>query len=346
MDLYKARKLGSFIAFVSNYSGLLDTYRLVRKHRAGSHMAILSYHRVAQPAESPWSLPAVTPENFEKQISYLRKYHEILPIEVLVRSVQEGKPFPERAVVITFDDGYKDNFTRAYPILRKYNVPATISLTTANIDNREPFWWDKIGFAIWNTPLRSIDLNGLGIYRLRSRTERLQTIYRITRELARKPEKARNYIANTILDVSGIPIPADLGEEILLSWDDVLNMKDNGISFGAHTVTHPNLSESILNEARIEIIESKITLEDKLEQKIKVFCYPNGDFTLQVAEIVEEAGFDCALTLVPRLVDHDADLFQLGRIPGGWNVSTLKLFLAGPFVDLANVPVLDQWIKT
>lgn len=346
MDLYQARKLASFIASVGNYSGLVNAYGLVRKHRADSHVTILTYHRVAEPTEAPWSLPAVTPENFEKQISYLRKYHEILPIDVLVRSVQEGKPFPERAVVITFDDGYKDNFTRAYPILQKYNVPATISLITANIDRGEPFWWDKIGFAIWNTPLRVIDLNELGIYSLRSRPQRLQTIYRITRELTRNPVKERDSIAKMILDVSGVCVPHDLGGGILLSWDDVLNMKESGISFGAHTVTHPNLAESLLSEARIEITESKNTLEDRLEQEITVFCYPNGDFTLQVAKVVEEVGFECALTLVPRVVGHDADLFQLGRIPSGWNVSTLKLFLKGPFTDLANVPLLAKWMKT
>ncbi len=336
MDLNQVRKLASIIAYASSHLGLVDGYRLMRRQWSKPQIAILWYHRVEEPAKAPWSLPAISPQDFERQMRYLRKCYDIISIDTLIRLVQEKEHLPRMAVVITFDDGYKDNFTNAYPILRKYDVPATISLTAANIDQGELLWWDKVGYIIWTTPLQIIDLGELGRYSLRSSNQRKKAICRITEKLKSKTGQEKELFLEEIVDVSHINIPPDLGKEVYLSWDDVLEMNKNGITFGAHSVTHPNLALLPLEEAKHEIAQSKKSIDQQLNQDTSVFCYPNGDFNPDVARLVEEEGFKCALTQMPEMIKLEVNPYQLGRVPGGWNLDTLKLFTCGVYTDLAG----------
>ena len=105
------------------------------------HSAILVYHRVANVSHDPLQL-CVSPQNFKKQIIYLKKNFNLIPLSQMVNNLKSHK-IKERAVAVTFDDGYSDNLYTALPILEEFNVPATIFITTGNIDSQEDFYWDK-----------------------------------------------------------------------------------------------------------------------------------------------------------------------------------------------------------
>ena len=111
------------LAAVANHSRFLDAYGFVRRKLTKSQVAILIYHRVS-PKQDTWSLEPLSPQSFEMQMKYFCQNYEIISLDGLVECIKQGKPLPEKAVVITFDDGYKDNYCYARPILKKYHVPA------------------------------------------------------------------------------------------------------------------------------------------------------------------------------------------------------------------------------
>jgi peptidoglycan/xylan/chitin deacetylase (PgdA/CDA1 family) len=327
------------IASVANHSGLVDAYSCLRR-LATWHAAILFYHRVGYKGTLSSLSQRAGPE-FESQIRYLSKAYEVLPLDKLAEYVQGRETLPRKAVAITFDDGYKDNYIYAYPILKKYGVPATIFLTTGYIDSGNLFWFDKVTYVIQNTCLKALELGELGTYSLRSNSDRLQAISRITARLKELLDERKNLLVKNLVRMSGVDIPANLGKEVILSWDQVREMSDNGIAFGAHSVTHPILTKMPLEQARREVIESKRHIEEKIGKSVTTFSYPNGeptDFNDDIKEILKENGFTCAVTGAPRrLVTLEADLYELGRIKPGRNLDTLKLSLSGLYPDLKSI---------
>ena len=138
MHLTEKKRLTYPVISVADRLRLLDAYSLLSAYRR-SQIAIFMYHRVG-PSKYFWALPPINTSDLEDRIRYISKTHKILPLDKLARYVQEGKPLPKRVAVFTFDDGYKDNYVYAYPVLKKYNVPATIFLTTGYINAGNLFW--------------------------------------------------------------------------------------------------------------------------------------------------------------------------------------------------------------
>ena len=333
MALSYELELDTQITMLANRLGLVDGYRLLRTRLVKSQVAILCYHRV-RPQKDVWLLPyLVTASDFENQIRYLSKAYEILSLDKLVEYIYEGKSFPKKAVVITFDDGYKDNYTYAYPILKKYHAPATVFLTTGNIDNEDLFWWDKVTYVMKRTTLTTLELDEIGTYSLGSAGERLRAASAIERSLEELPEQRRDSLIERLICMSGVDIPPGLGREVNLSWDEVREMTHNGISIGAHSVTHPRLTEVPLQQAKHEIMQSKRNIEERLDRTVVAFAYPHGRFGHEMGKLLKEGGFRCAVTSFPRMVTPKSDPYELGRILGGWTFDVFKVFVSGLYTD-------------
>ena len=327
-------------ASVAGHLGLLDAYSLARKVLTNSQITILLYHRVS-PADPPWYHGgAVRPEDFEREIAYLCKVARIVPLDWLVEQLRQGKPMPSNVACITFDDGYKDNYTFAYPILRKYNAPATIFLTTGYIGRSWPF--HKARFAIWNTHVTKFKVKGLGSYRLKSLSDRLAAMQRIELLLDELPEREKNHAIETLLKTLRVDLPDGFGERLTLSWGEILEMSQNGISFGAHTVTHTTLTKLPIEEAREEIVRSKDDIEERLGASCTLFACPNGEFNAEIIECLKEEGFKGAVTTVPRMITKRANPFMLDRITAGSDFYTFKAYLSGFYPDLMRAL---RWAK-
>ena len=341
MKTYRSRKQRIANPFISaaNRIGFLDAYSLLKGYLR-SQVVILMYHRVG-PYKDIWSLRPTYASDFEDQIRYLGKTHKILPLRELAQHIREKRPLPKRTAIITFDDGYKDVYIYAYPILKKYNVPATIFLTTGHIGTGNLFWWDKIGYLLWNTKLKRIELDDLGTIPLDQVDDRLQSISKIREHLIKKvTEEKKNKLIEKLVKELGVDIPPDLGKEIILSWHEVKEMNDNGIDFGAHTVTHPILTGVSSKQARAEITQSKREIERRLDQPVTTFSYPNGsvgDFDGEITNLLKESGFTCAVTTVPRLNTPKTDLYELGRLTLGYDFGSFKFFVSGLYPDLVKV---------
>lgn len=325
----------SGLASITNNMGFLGGYTFLRKSIFKSHIVILIYHRIA-PERDIGFLKPLHPEIFEKQIEYLKQNYNIISLPEL-QDLVKNKCIPkEKTVIITIDDGYKDNYLYAYPIFKKHNVPATIFLSAGNIEHNEPFWCDEISALIHLTSKKELKLKGFQNYNLIHSQEKYFCISNLIEKIKRYSLDERIKAINNLIDATDIDIPDELNH-LVLSWNDIKKMNDNVINFGAHTVTHTILTNLKSEDAMCEISGSKEIIEDHLGNNIDTFSYPNGtydDFNCSVASLVQKAGFTCAVTTIPSLVTSKSNLFTLGRVNGSINdFNNFKAMTSGIYAD-------------
>jgi len=328
--------LPDLAAAIANKAGLLNTYAFFRKKLTKSQVAVLIYHRV-RPKKDNWSLEPMSPESFEKQIKYFSRNYEIIPLDSLAEGIKQGNGIPSKAVVITFDDGYKDNYTYAYPTLKKYNVPATIFLTTGLIGTGNLFWWDKVKYIVSHTTSNQLSLDPLGNYPTQSDREKIHTAVVIVNSFKQLTEENRSLMITKLHKISGVNIPGDLGKELILSWDEVREMNDDGVVFGAHSVNHPILTNMPLEQAKWEILQSKKDIEEKLGKKVTSFAYPNGDFNYMISKFVKENSFIQAFSVSGKLISSRADPYELSRIEGIEDFNKFMIAFCGLWGDARKI---------
>ena len=332
------QKIANPFIKASNHLGFFDAYSIL-KRCLGSQIVILTYHRIG-PYNNTWLLPPTSTSDFEKQMKYLSKTHKIIPLNNLAETLQEEKSSNEKLAIVTFDDGYKDSYLYAYPVLKKYKIPATIFLITGHIGKGDLFWFDKIRYLLWYTKIKNIKIDDFGEFLSDSIDNKLKSMFIIVEKLKKIPNERKNYILEELEDICKIDIPSDLGKEFILSWDEIIEMRENGINFGAHTVTHPILTMVSLERAKFEISKSKKDIEKRLNQNINTFCYPNGaleDFNNQIIEIIKNNGFSCAVTTIPIINSSKTDLYKLGRLFDPWSFDSFKFITSGLYSDATNI---------
>lgn len=252
--------------------------------------------------------------------------------------IQEGKSLPEKAVVITFDDGYKDNYLYAYPSLNKYHIPATIFLTTAHVGRGKLFWWDKVNYVIQHTTVNQLNLGELGNYLLQSELDKFYAKPIIVEGLKKLSEEEKNLLIEKLLNILEVDIPTDLGKQLILSWDEVREMSNDGIAFGAHSVNHSVLTNLPLRQAKWEITQSKKDIEEKIGTQATAFSYPNGDFNAELVEFIRESGFTYAVSAgTPRLISSKDNPYTLSRIGLGEDFHKSKVIISGLWGDLQGM---------
>jgi len=330
-------EIKALAAATANHLGLLDAYTFFRRKLTKSQVVILMYHRVS-PSKDNWSLEPLSPQTFERQIEYFCRKYEILDLGELVQFIQQGKSLPQKAMVITFDDGYKDNYLYAYPILKKYHIPAIIFLTTGHIGTGKLFWWDKVSYVIQQTNVGQLNLDELGNYSLQSELDKSHASFIITERLKKLPEGKKERLIEKLLSTAAVELPPNLGKELILSWDEVVEMSNNGISFGAHSVNHPILTNMPLEQAKWEIIQSKKDIEGRICKEVITFSYPNGDFSPEIAKFIQESGFSCAVSVLPgKLISSKDNPYELSRIGAIEDFNKFKVMFCGLWGDLQGM---------
>jgi peptidoglycan/xylan/chitin deacetylase (PgdA/CDA1 family) len=296
---------------------------------------ILCYHRVNEDRD-PF-FPAISPRLFEQEMRFVAQRYKVVTLGELLSSL--NGTLPQAVLAITFDDGYKDNYENAFPVLRRYDLPATIFLTTGALDSREPLWFEQLAQALKKTRCEFIDLE-IGTPRrcwLRTPSERLDSnnlMFRLLRELQDSERRQRLAQILNQLDV------ADHSEtrDRMLTWDQIRFMKTNGIDFGGHTVTHPFLSQTTPEQAAWEVSECKRRIEEELQEPVKYFAYPNGrkeDFTNWNKKLIQEAGYHAAVTTIWGMNYRSTDRMELRR-GGPWEESPELFASKLDWYQLAN----------
>jgi peptidoglycan/xylan/chitin deacetylase (PgdA/CDA1 family) len=332
--LKKALQIAGTVGLFSAYAGVRSWFK---KHK----VVVLAYHRVDLDSNYPWTITPVTPDIFELEMEYLHRNYHVIPLDELCNALENLDELPPNTAVVTIDDGYKDVYTNAYPVLKKYNIPATVFLTTGLIGTGELLWTHKVRYLIWETKLDKLELQPLGTYSLNSDNSRILTGNTIVSNLKKIPRKTRDEYIERLVKVCGVDVPDNLGKDLFLNWDEVRAMNNNGINFGAHTVNHPILSRISLDEAKSEILNSKQHIERELGQEVTTFCYPNGepaDFNDEIVDILRDNGFTCSVTLVPEaFATPETGRYRIPRITGASGFETFELLMSGLYSDVFTI---------
>jgi peptidoglycan/xylan/chitin deacetylase (PgdA/CDA1 family) len=235
--------------------------------------------------------------------------------EVLLRAQQSD--LPPNALAITFDDGYRDNYEQAYPILRALGVPATIFLSTGPLESgQEPLWHDLVFDAFRRTEAPTVAI-GDTTYSLKTHQERRQALW-VFRQFLRGFEFCnwKGLIGMLRVDLGFAEDWSCPGFE-KLEWWHIKEMTRHQISFGVHTVNHPLLTCLPVDEATLEIQASKSVIERRLGMPADLFAYPNGsrkDFNEAIKHLLREQGFLCGVTNIQGTNSSHTDRFELRRL--------------------------------
>ena len=294
------------LAAILYHSGILWLKLLWIKMFGSKKLRILCYHRVLDLDRDEFEfnddLVDATSSEFEQQMQFVSKHFNAVTFEKLTEYKKKGS-FPRNSLIITFDDGYKDNYEIAYPILKKYGIPATIFLVTDYIGDNKAFWWDKIDYYIKKTNEKEVafELNGRAIkYDLSNRGKKLYAIKNINEIVTELRNNNRDREAEEILNQLEESLNVDISPSVIkdhiLSWDNVREMLNEGIEFGSHTARHRIMTNLSFEEIKDEIADSSHKIEQETAKAPRVFAYPAGLYNKDCIKALEqsEIEFGCS----------------------------------------------------
>jgi peptidoglycan/xylan/chitin deacetylase (PgdA/CDA1 family) len=298
---------------------------------------ILMYHRVAEEGIDPWSL-CVTPQHFAEQLEVLQQHLRPMTLQHLALSHAKGE-LPDRAVTITFDDGYANNLVQAKPILEQKQIPASVFVTTGYLGQEREYWWDELeqvlltpgslpsrislevgteekfwvlgGAAQYSPEAYQKDI-GLNVWDSQV-SDRMKFYYGLWSSLQPLTEENRQQCLREIYSWAGMS-PTQRESHRPMTVAEVSILESGGlVEVGAHTVHHPMLQTQSVVEQQAEIAQSKSRLEAILGHPVHSFAYPFGTYQQETIALVEDAGFNCACTTVEESVWPGDRRFQLPR---------------------------------
>lgn len=270
----------------------------------GRRLPILAYHRVIGETDiygpgfpfEELNISSFSPE-FEKQLDFISRNFRAITFSGLKACLNGANGgLPENPIIITFDDGYKDNYTVAFPLLKKFGLQAVFFPVTGLIGGRL-MEIERLAYAVKKTRKNKLDLTeaGLGIYDLQTGADRVKAKNSLTHELRRPDERARESLAALIFARLEVDIPPGLGSRMMLDWDEIKIMAASGMEIGSHSSSHPILSRISDARLREEVEGSKKELEARLGTEICAFSYPAGGKHEYIGEraksAVRDAGY-------------------------------------------------------
>ncbi len=339
---FSRRRFLDFLFNLAENIGLFSFLRYLNRNK----LTVLNYHRVDNPDDSGFVSfkPNVSsnPAQFSKQMDYVKRHYSVITSAQLVRWLYGQDKLPSNPLLITFDDGYLDNLTNAYPVLAERELPAVIFLATEYIGKDKPFYWDYLAYLFVHTKKTSLEMPRFGDFSLLENYEREVALQEIIDILKSIPEKEKVSYLREISEKLEVSIPSDAFSNLHLNWDQVRKMR-NIIEFGSHTASHPIMTRIDYSVAQNEIRNSLHKIEQEITVAPITFAYPNGhetDYSPEIIEMLKDAGVKAAFTLLPglnRLKDVREKPYEIHRI---------FLLHTDSFPRfIAKISGLDRWIN-
>ncbi|UXA07478.1 polysaccharide deacetylase family protein [Mycobacterium sp. SMC-2] len=295
-----------------------------RRHR--DLLAILMYHGVEDEPLSPACWHVLGLELYRRQLEYVRKHFNVLPLEEALDRLAAGT-LPARAVAITFDDGTRNLATHAVSVLRDLKLPAAMFLATGPMGSGETLWPDRLWLAIARTTATEVDLTelGLGTCSLDGTADRGQVYATAVERLKELADERRIAVLDKVLGALGHRDGGDSGPFRMLSWDDAREIVSDGlVTLYPHSVTHPILARCSDDKVEREIADSCAAIERETGRAPRVFAYPNGraqDFDARAKNVLRGRGVRWALTGAAGFADRRRDPLELPRLAVGSDTS-------------------------
>ncbi len=294
----------------------------------GRRILVLAYHgftdRRAHAGIENSHGKHINVEAFRQHVEYLKAHYNVIPLQRLVDFYAGEAPLPARPVVITIDDGYESTYRLAYPILKRYQVPATVFVTTDFVDGKQWLWTDRIERALSATSTARLDVAVAGerfTYDLSDRAGRLACDASLRSRLKAADQEGRPAVIEALERALGQGAPGTGDGEPMyrpLDWEQIREMITSGlVSIGGHTVSHVILTRVSAGRAREELSRSKQIIEARTGQPCTLFCYPNGQrgcFDPATRELLRATGYACGVTTVFGTNDRRSDVYELKRL--------------------------------
>ena len=283
-------------------------------------LRLLAYHRVWDEPPDTFAfdeeLISVKSEDFQRQMAWAKLNFEVLSFADLHACTQENRSWPRRALIVTFDDGYADNYTHAFPILKELNLPATIFVSTSYLSAPRLFWWDLIAYCIKQTTLNEAHLPDVSPRPLSLKTPKARrtAINKILMWVKSVPDAVKNAFLDTLPSSTQVTLPADISSATQLNWNQVREMAANGIEFGGHSVTHPILSNIDAAQLNHEIADCKSEIEAQTGRAALAFSFPNGQSNPAVHDAVQNAGYAFSTAYFAGVAHPSLGTYGLPRI--------------------------------
>jgi len=302
-------------------AGVDRLFRYLNRNR----LLVVMYHGVTEDSFDPPVWTQLPVETFRHQLLFLRAHYQIVSLTEVVAALRFGGTLPERAALVTFDDGLRNNFSVAFPVLEELAVPAAIFLTVDLIGTDQIFWFDELYLLIMAGGRRRVRLTlpGAGAQGHYQAGELCEAYHACVEALKLVGVTARQELMATLrrsVPLERGRVPADFR---LLDWDQVRHMERSGlVSFGVHTGTHRILSELDLVGIEAELVAPRRRFAEELGREPEAFCFPNGrpglDFHAAHQDFLRSCGYLCAFTTENALFDWRAgDGLGIGRIAAG-----------------------------
>lgn len=296
---------------------------------------VLIYHRFSESGAV-----GISKDAFEEHLRILKKDFEVLTFSDYINACNNNIKFCKPIAIITIDDGYYDFYEIAYPLLKKYSLPATVFITTRFIDGEIWFWWDKIKYLLKYAKVEAV------IFEYKGSSFKISNMARndvmnswntlCNYCQTRHPGEIEEFVKQLAV-LTNLEIPQNPPDEYkAMSWEDVGEVPKNEIEIGSHTLNHyilTRLDDKVLEE---EVGRSKKVIEERLGTKVSSFAYPNGmsgDYDKRVIEMVKDSGYTGAAVVVNN--DHSSifDRFQINRISASYDKPDFLWKLYGAFFN-------------
>jgi len=273
---------------------------------------VLMYHRVI---DKPF-IYGLSPTQFEKQIAYIAKRFRVVSMNTLIDEIRNDSVQPY-TIALTFDDGHYDFYESAWPILQKYQIPASLYVTTDFINGNLWLWPDLLKYALLNNTRASVDLPPLGKILLTA--DKLQNSWHILGDycLTLNSNERLQFIEH-FAQVANVILPAvPITPFTAVTWAQLAEMQQQGLDVGSHTVSHPILSALTDKDIEQELSASADNIRTRLGLVPKGICYPNGrmsDINDDVLTQAKKIGYEYGLLAQNSQISKN-ELFLIGRLP-------------------------------
>lgn len=297
----------------------LPPIRAAALARLQDRVTVVMYHGVV-PDGSPYDAWTLLPASqFEAQLEFICQHFTPLTID---QATNPPTGLDKPGLVVTFDDGLRNNLKTALPLLEAYGVPATLYVSTQRIEDGGLFWWDQIALALQQSRVTELDLSSLGLalYRFADAPPRQRwgDIENMLSAIKRDAYTDRETIAKRIAEKL-LPSPElSPGEFATLTIDELRELAASElITIGSHTHSHDLLTRLALEEARKNIQRAIDSLESWLGTDVRHFAFPGGDHNAELVEVLRSLRVDTAVTIVEGRAGPETDPMQIPRLGMG-----------------------------
>lgn len=293
------------LARVLDALGISKGLLALRARRGTAGLPVLTYHRVGEIPPGYLFDPDVidvTPSEFDAHLKIIGRYFSVIGIDELVAHFA-GVPLPPNPLMITFDDGYADNYHAALPILQRHGLKATFFITTDFIEDRRIFWWDRISYLFNKTKVQTLKLSfptALEFDLEQEKDQAVKTLVTLIKEqYALDTERLLVELAQALDVAWDTEIETALADELLMTWSQVKALQDGGMDVESHTRSHRVLYNLSAAELEEELVGAKTKLEAVLSKEIRAITYPVGRSMAALPAIydaVRNAGYALGFT--------------------------------------------------